>query len=37
MELLDTRFGRSGYPKTINYTENDKPELWAKAWYKRNA
>lgn len=37
MELLDTRFGRSGYPKTINYTENDKPELWAKAWYKRRA
>lgn len=37
MELLDTRFGRSGYPKTINYTENDKPQLWRKAWHKRNA
>jgi hypothetical protein len=37
MELLDTRFGREGYPKTVEYTESDKPERWQKQWNKRNA
>lgn len=39
LELLDIRFGRTGYPKTVEYTESDVPERWPKQWLrqKRNS
>ena len=37
MKLLDTRFHRSGYPKTVNYTENDMPDRWPATWTRRGA
>ena len=37
MQLLDTRFDRAGYPKTVEYTESDFPNKWKQAWKNRNA
>lgn len=37
LELLDTRFGRSGYPKTVNYTESDIPNRWEYQWKAKGA
>lgn len=37
MQLLDTKFGRSDFPKTVNYWESDFPNRWKHQWKKRNA
>jgi len=37
MQLIDSRFERAGYPKTVEYTESDFPDKWKKSWSKRNA
>jgi len=37
LELIDTRFGRIGYPKVIEYTESDIPERWNKQWSRKGA
>jgi len=37
LELIDTRFGRKGYPKCIEYTESDIPERWSKQWAHKGA
>lgn len=37
MQLLDSRFSRAGYPKTVEYTESDFPDKWKKAWKNRKA
>ena len=37
LELIDTRFGRIGYPKVIEYTVSDIPERWSKQWAHKGA
>jgi hypothetical protein len=37
MQLLDVRFARAGYPKTVAYTESDLPERWKKQWKQRDS
>ena len=37
LELVDTRFGRIGYPKTVEHTESDLPDRWDNAWKRRDA
>lgn len=37
LELIDTRFGRVGYPKIVEYTESDLPDRWENAWKHRSA
>ena len=37
LELVDTRFGRIGYPKTVEHTESDLPDSWDNAWKRRDA
>jgi hypothetical protein len=37
LELIDTRFGRAGYPKTVAYTESDMPDRWPASWSRHRA
>lgn len=37
LELLDTRFNRAGYPKTVEYTESDYPRYWKKHWQNKES
>lgn len=37
LELLDTTFGRIGYPKVVEYTESDLPERWDIQWKRKGA
>jgi hypothetical protein len=37
LELLDVRFARAGYPKTVTYTESDFPDRWEQQWRRRGA
>jgi len=37
MQLIDTRFGRTGYPTVVEYTECDDPKKWNKYWQARKS